>query len=329
MDHDAATLELDHRPDSRRAWKRRLISPYDLAKLAFFLVGFPKNGFGSIDVTNRCNLRCRHCYFFEESQPAELSDAQWVAKLEELRRSSPRWELPFFNCSWVGGEPLMRAELVGRCRRFFRYNTVVTNGMLPLPDWRDVNWYLSIDGDEETHDHLRDRRGAHARALMHLRRSVHLGITVACCITTQNAHGVERVVRDCHAAGAKHVTFDFYTPQRSGHDELWVPFEQRGQIIDRLIALRRIYGDFFVIPERVLRLMRPEQCRDVTDHCLLRSRSFAFDASGRSKGKCVMGQRADCHRCGCVVPYYLRSLTDRRMIIKDLFSPTLRRLGVA
>ena len=37
--------------------------------------------------------------------------------------------------------------------------------------------------------------------------------------------------------------------------------------------------------------------------------NFYLDAAGRAKGKCVMGQRADCDRCGCVVPYYLRSLT--------------------
>ena len=31
-----------------------------------------------------------------------------------------------------------------------------------------------------------------------------------------------------------------------------------------------------------------------------------------------MGEAADCDRCGCVVPYYLRSLTDRPSILQDL-----------
>lgn len=101
---------------------------------------------------------------------------------------------------------------------------------------------------------------------------------------------------------------------------------QRDALLDRLIHLRRIYGDFFVIPERVLRLMRSDRCREVTDACLLRSRSFALDAAGRSKGKCVLGDQADCDRCGCVVPYYLRALTHRRQILQDLagriFRPT-------
>jgi len=135
--------------------------------------------------------------------------------LQELRRSSPRWELPFFNCSWVGGEPLLRQGLLQRARRFFRYNTIVTNGTIPLPDWPDVNWYVSIDGDEATHDLLRGQPGCHARAMRHIRQGAHLGITIACCISAHNAHTIEQVVQDGYLLGAKHVTFDFYTPPRA------------------------------------------------------------------------------------------------------------------
>jgi MoaA/NifB/PqqE/SkfB family radical SAM enzyme len=324
-------LRLDHDPAPRPAGGR-LVSAYDLAKVAFFFFGFPRNGFGSIDVTSRCNLRCRHCYYFAQERglsaapssargpelPEDLTVEQWVSKLEEIRRTSPRWEFPFFNCSWVGGEPLIRPELIERCMGYFRYNTVVTNGTIPLPDWR-VSWYVSIDGDEETHDYLRDKKGSYGRALRHVRERAQLGITIAYCISRRNAHCIEQVVRDWNAAGARHMTFDFYTPIRGIDDrELEVPPEERDRILDTLVALRRIYGDFFVTPERVFHLMRSDRCRDVTDHCLLFSKSFAFDAAGRSKGKCVMGEKADCDRCGCVVPYYLRAITDRRMILADL-----------
>src|SRR5512138_1064772 len=80
-----AILKLDHDPAPRPARHRRLVSVYDLAQVAFFFLGFPRNGFGSIDVTSRCNLRCRHCYFFEQDLPEELTVAQWVAKLEGIR----------------------------------------------------------------------------------------------------------------------------------------------------------------------------------------------------------------------------------------------------
>lgn len=321
-------LQLEH--DVARAPRKRVPTAYDLAKAAFFFFGLPRNGFGSVDVTRRCNLRCRHCYYYaqgDEHREDELSVDQWVARFEELRRSLPRWEFPFFNCSWVGGEPLLRKELLARCMPFFRYNTIVTNGTLPLPDWPRVSWYVSIDGNAEIHESIRDpdgnfrkkgRSGIYQRVKQNVERNRHLGITIAYCITRENAQCIEEVVKEWHAAGAKHITFDFMTPREGADDPQWLPFEERDRVVELLIALRRIYGDFFVVPERVFTMMRAETCRRVTDNCLLRTRSFAFDAGGRQKGKCVMGDQADCDRCGCVVPYYLRSLTDRELILADL-----------
>ena len=39
-----------------------------------------------------------------------------------------------------------------------------------------------------------------------------LNVTIAYCITKQNAKCVEQSVIDWAAAGAPHMTFDFYTP---------------------------------------------------------------------------------------------------------------------
>jgi MoaA/NifB/PqqE/SkfB family radical SAM enzyme len=43
---------------------RKLAKLREMTKL--FIFGLPKFAVGSIDVTNRCNLRCEHCYFFAE-----------------------------------------------------------------------------------------------------------------------------------------------------------------------------------------------------------------------------------------------------------------------
>lgn len=323
----ALVLQHDFVPERRRA-----VRPYDLAKLGFFLFGFPRNGFGSIDVTKECNLRCKHCYFFEQDEAYGDDDRSidaWEEKLLALKAEKRAWEFPFFQCTWVGGEPLLRRRLIERCRKHFRYNTVVTNGTIPLPNWPDVRWYISIDGDEELHEYLRDKKGIYKKAIRNVQKNKHLDITIAFCITKQNAHCVERAVIDWAAAGARHITFDFYTPIETIDHDLWMDFEARDRMLDKLVALKRIYADFFVLPERAFRLMKSDRCKRVTDNCLFAAKSFAFGPQGTLKEKCMMGPKADCDRCGCVVPFYMASLVDRRMIVEDAARDVARALAAA
>jgi sulfatase maturation enzyme AslB (radical SAM superfamily) len=310
-------LELDHTYVATP--RGPLPSAYDLAKVGFFLFGIPKNSFVSIDVSKDCNLRCRHCYFFEQDFiDTELSVEQWIEKLETMKRTSSFKEMPFLHCTWVGGEPLIRKELIERGRKYFRWNTVVTNGTIPLPNWPDVNFYISIDGDEDLHEYIRNKKGIYKRAMQNVRTNPQLSTTIAFCITQQNKHCLERVVKDWAEAGAKHITFDFYTPIETIDEPMFVPLQERDRLIDKLLALREIYRDFFVIPERTFRLMKSDQCKVVTDNCLFAQKSTSFGPTGAVKEKCMMGPRADCDRCGCVVPFYLWSLTDRRFIAQDV-----------
>jgi MoaA/NifB/PqqE/SkfB family radical SAM enzyme len=309
-------LHLSHRPPAVK--KARLITAYDLAKVGFFLFGFPQNAFGSIDVSKECNLRCRHCYFFEQDYDGELTVDEWIDKLEKLRATTSRREWPFFQCTWVGGEPLIRKELIERGRKYFRHNTVVTNGTIPLPHWPDVHFYISIDGDEATHEHIRKKKGIYQRAMRNVAEHPELEVTIAYCITRDNAHCIEQAVVDWANAGASRMTFDFYTPIETIAEPLFLPLDERDRVLDTLLELKAIYGDFFVLPERAFRLMKSDVCKQVTDHCLFAQKSFAFGPTGAPKEKCMMGPKADCDRCGCVVPFYLASLVDRKLIARDV-----------
>src|SRR3989304_9139598 len=95
-----------------------LFKVYDLA--SFDLFGKPEGAIGAIDVTTRCNLRCRHCYFFAHDYEAEreLSDEEWLLKFEELKKQG----FPFYQCSWIGGEPLLRKSLIEKGMRYFKSN---------------------------------------------------------------------------------------------------------------------------------------------------------------------------------------------------------------
>ena len=70
--------------------------------------GMPAGSLVGIDVTNRCNLRCTHCYFFKQPHQDELSTGEWLNKFEKLKQEG----FPFLICGWIGGEPLLRAFVV-------------------------------------------------------------------------------------------------------------------------------------------------------------------------------------------------------------------------
>src|SRR3989344_7258809 len=58
----------------------------------------------SVDVTNKCNLRCNGCYFFDGFDwrgYGELSIDQWRDRLEDVTT-----KFPILHATYVGGEPL-------------------------------------------------------------------------------------------------------------------------------------------------------------------------------------------------------------------------------
>lgn len=294
---------------------RPLFSAYNLAQVGFFLFGIPKNSFGSVDVTNRCNLRCDHCYFFEQDHSSEWSLEQWQEKFERMKREG----LGSFQCTWVGGEPLLRLPLVDLGRRYFKYNTVTTNGSLPLPDWKDVSWYVSVDGGREGHDRMRNLPGLYDTIKGNIAATEGLKITIAYCITSENSTEISASLEEwSRNPKVRNMVFSFFTPVRGVDDSLWPGWNEKDRILELLIEQKKVYGDFIVNTESALGLMKSGRARTVTDRCPFAEKSFALGPAGIMKEPCMLGPKADCDRCGCVVPFYLKSLTDRRLVVRDL-----------
>jgi Fe-coproporphyrin III synthase len=310
----------------REAADKSSWSAYQLLRGYFFLRGVPENAFISIDVTNECNMRCTHCYFFEQDHPKELSDDQLLARLEEMKRNR---SVRFWSCTWVGGEPLLRRSLIERARHHFRWNTIVTNGTIPLPSWERTNIYVSIDGPREIHERIRGK-GCYDKIKKNVAESG-VPVTLSMAISAFNEHTIEDLVEEWRRVpNVEKWTFDFFTPIRGLKldAEQWMGFEKRDAIIDRLIRLRRKYPDLFAVTEEALALMKSDRCRSVTDHCLFREKSTAFSPMMEKKAQCMMGEKADCDRCGCVVPFYLHSLSHKPTVVRDVAHNIGRRLGL-
>ncbi|MDO9067510.1 MAG: radical SAM protein [Deltaproteobacteria bacterium] len=304
--HSAAFVPRNPRP---------LFSPYNLAQIGFFLFGIPEHSFGSVDVTNQCNLRCDHCYFFKQDHTYQWSLEQWKGLFERMKAEG----FSFYQCTWVGGEPLLRPEIIELGRRYFKYNTVTTNGSIPLPDWKDVSWYISVDGDRLLHERMRKTPGLYDTIKHTIEQSEGLKITIAYCITSENFSDISSSLEEWSSnPKVRNLVFSFFTPVIGIDDSLWPGWDEKDRILELLIDKKKLYGDFIVNSERALRLMKSDKSLTVTSRCPFAEKSFSLGPDGVMKEPCMLGPRADCDRCGCVVPFYLKSLTDRTLVISDV-----------
>jgi len=124
----------------------------------------------SLHVTNRCNLRCPHCYANYDNRfgdpPPDFTTEEIERYIDDLYRLGMRW------LTLLGGEPLLRRD-IGRIIRHAKRKGIlvdlVTNGyLLPekLEEILPVDFIcLSIEGDEAQHDWARNTPGAY-RAIL-------------------------------------------------------------------------------------------------------------------------------------------------------------------
>ena len=132
---------------------------------------FYKPVFVVMDITNKCNLRCKHCSIWSNSPGiAEMSTNQVKRLLDDLKK----W-LGTFHFGFCGGEPLLRKDLIDIIQFASQkgiITSVVSNGVLLDERWAkqllSCNPYsvtISLDGiTAQTHDFVRGIPGTFDKA---------------------------------------------------------------------------------------------------------------------------------------------------------------------
>lgn len=159
----------------------------------------------TFDITNKCNLRCLHCYnssgenFVSEN---ELSDEEVIEFIEDISK------LHLYNFCFCGGEPLLRKDLMLKCAKILKENntshiSMVTNGIfmteetaLQLKACGIQKIQVSLDGsDASTHDRLRNKEGCFDKAIAAIKilRKVGIMPNIAFTPTAFNIHQFKEV----------------------------------------------------------------------------------------------------------------------------------------
>jgi radical SAM protein with 4Fe4S-binding SPASM domain len=134
------------------------------------------------NTTNRCNLRCKHCYI--NAEDIDYSNELTHDEAREFIRDLAAMRAPVLLFS--GGEPLLRKDLfeLGRYAVDMGLRAVISsNGTLiddemaqkiKMAGFQYVG--ISIDGAPETHDDFRNKKGAFDEALRGVKACQKIGI---------------------------------------------------------------------------------------------------------------------------------------------------------
>ena len=174
--------------------------------------------------TNKCNLKCVHCYQdAEEATDKELSCEEGKKMIDEIARAG--FKVMIFS----GGEPLMRPdiyELVAHAASRGLRPVFGSNGTLITPElaarFADVGLSyvgVSLDGARETHDEFRGLPGSFDRAIEGMRNAKAAGIKVGLRMTVNKRELARDRRRVRHHGGGRREARLLLPPRVHGAGE--------------------------------------------------------------------------------------------------------------
>lgn len=162
----------------------------------------PFDFFVQLHLTERCNLRCKHCYQTGKSMD-EMTFSEIKEAVTEISDTLAEWESVYgirysksFNVT--GGEPFLRNDIFDVIREikdqgFGLY--LLTNGFFvddkkakALSDLNVNGVQVSIEGPEEVHDSIRGK-GSYSVSMKGVRYLLDAGLNVTMNVTLPGYQG--------------------------------------------------------------------------------------------------------------------------------------------
>lgn len=286
-----------------------------------------------VNITNRCTLRCRHCFVFRDENPnkpsGEMGTETMLEKLAELKEQHS-----IHTMLWMGGEPLLRPDVLREGVKLFERNHITTNGTLDLIDLppsrqdapstlsgavggRNNNIYVvSIDGPLALNDTVRGE-GSFKKVMDTLDRvPIGFGPTVMCqCVVTKvNEGALENLIEILLPTRLEGMTFSFYVPRKNDDSKFtWDSLERRDTAVREVISLKEGYPEFVWNNRRSLELMLSENSKAVTDSCPSKKYVLPLYLEGDEFviPYCCYGNDVNCDLCGAWVVFYIAAILEK------------------
>lgn len=208
-------------------------------------------------ITNRCNLKCRHCFipFSNRSSRDELNREEIKELIRQLK------EAKVFNIDIGGGEPLIRDDFFDVMEIIFqtkiRIGALNTNGTLitrdvakKLAKYNIGVYIVSLDGSTpEIYGKMRGDEEAFRQVIQGIRNLVREGLEVriSTIVTKCNFKDLINIVFLGKDLGVSSVRFNhmFYAkPALRFLKELKLSKEDQIEVLETVYKLYQEFGDF-------------------------------------------------------------------------------------
>ena len=269
-----------------------------------------------VNITNRCTLRCKHCFIYRDGNPndasAEMETPVMLKKLAELQKLHG-----IQHMLWMGGEPLLRPDVLRDGIKLFPGNTITTNGTIKPLDLPNCIYVISVDGPPRLNDIVRGN-GTYKKVmntLSNIPDKFSSTVMCQCVVTRQNEGSLEELVKLLRPTRAEGMTFSFYVPTKSDMSDLtWGSLERRDRAVRIVMRLKKKYSDFIWNNSRTLELTLSDNAKAVTDNCPSKSLVLPLYLEGSQfvTPFCCYGNDVDCDLCGAWVVFYLAARIEER-----------------
>jgi len=190
-------------------------------------------------LTNKCNLRCRHCALASRGDK-DLSFEEAKNVIDSFYRRGGR------NLYLQGGEPFLWRDgeygvedIVDYAHRVGYFAVVIfTNGTIAIETSADTV-FVSVDGLQETHDALRGP--SFNRITGNIRRSTHPSLFVNYTINNHNKDEIGDFCSYVDDVSQICGTFFYFHTPYYGHDEQYIEAPERAEILRKLLEYKRTY----------------------------------------------------------------------------------------
>jgi MoaA/NifB/PqqE/SkfB family radical SAM enzyme len=264
--------------------------------------------FAEVDVTDNCNLRCKHCYHFHgknDFKTQELSIHAWEKRFNELYKTGIR------NILLVGGEPALRTDVLMLADRMFPFVYVITNGTIKIPEEFNHRIYVSIDGSRITNDSIRGN-GVFSRVMKNCSGDERVVINMT--VTKDNYKELGDIIKIAKENGFKGVVCNIC----AGGTDVSVPMvvrkEERKTIVKELKRVKALCPKEFLLSKAMIKWY---EFPDHSGSCYWGDEVLHLDVSW-NKRRCF-GNNADCSNCGCLAGTFqspLKMLRHPREMMK-------------